>query len=587
MYETGSAYRVVADHVRSCVFLIAQGLNFDKEGRGYVLRKILRRALREGYILGLRKPFIYLLVDIVVNTFKEYYPYLKEKEEYIKNTIKNEEERFLNTIDKGIDLFNKEVKKNLNIFSSDVSFKLYDTYGFPLDLTKEMAKEKGIVVDEKGFDVLMDKQREIAKASWKGSGDIKLEGDFKELLGKENLFIGYESLGTNSKVMAILDEDFKSINILKKGSKAWLMLDKTPFYPEGGGQIGDRGELVDFAKVLDTKKFLGLNLSFVQAYNDININDELKAKVSSIRVEIQKHHSATHLLHFALREFLGNNISQAGSLVEANRLRFDFTYPKALSKEELSKIELMVNNSIFSALKTKIKYSNIVEAKKQGAIALFGEKYEDEVRVVSFGDESIELCGGCHVNNTLEIGMFIILKESGVSAGVRRIEAVCGKEAYNIFKRNKEILEDSMDLVKSKDLVKSIIKLKESLKEKEKQIRNLESSSKLDFKVSIINGVNVIIDELLFGDIKINIDEVKNKYSKLAIMLFSKKDGKLSIACACKGIDLDAVVWIKKVAPILGGGGGGRADFAQAGAKDYSKLAEAKEFSLKFLKENL
>ena len=345
LYESGASYRVIADHIRSSVFLLAQGLSFDKEGRGYVLRRILRRALRHGYLLGLKNPFMYKLVDKVCELMGGHYSYLNEKKENVKEQILLEEERFLSTIEKGIELFNEELKNTKEIFSGEVAFKLYDTYGFPLDLTTDMLRELNLKVDEAKFDELMKEQKDRAKASWKGSGDKIASGDFKLLLEDFGLnsFIGYENLESESKILAILDENFKKISNFKKGEKAWLMLDKTPFYATSGGQVADSGNLGK-SEILDVAKFLDINLCLVLANEDIKTNDVLLASVDKDkRAQVARHHSATHLLHYALREILGSHIAQAGSLVEENKLRFDFTHSKPLSEEELTKIENLVN----------------------------------------------------------------------------------------------------------------------------------------------------------------------------------------------------------------------------------------------------
>ncbi|ELE8711880.1 alanine--tRNA ligase, partial [Campylobacter coli] len=433
IYESGASFRVIADHIRSSVFLLAQGTSFDKEGRGYVLRRILRRALRHGYLLGLKKPFMYNLVDVVCKLMGEHYTYLNEKKDFIKEQICLEEERFLSTIENGIEIFNKELKNTKEVFSGEVAFKLYDTYGFPLDLTQDMLREKNLVVDEAKFEELMNEQKNRAKASWKGSGDKVASGDFKNLLEKfgENCFVGYEKTECQATVLALLDEDFKEVSSLK--GLGWVMLDNTPFYATSGGQIADTG-YIGTSEVLDTQKFFNLNLSLVKANEEIKLNDKIIAKIDTDkREQTARHHSATHLLHHALREILGSHISQAGSLVESNKLRFDFTHHKALSKEELESIEKRVNEMIISSSEAILENMPLEDAKKSGAIALFNEKYQGNVRVLTLG-ESKELCGGTHVKNTAQIGSFYIVKESGVSAGVRRIEAVVSRAALEFCK---------------------------------------------------------------------------------------------------------------------------------------------------------
>jgi alanyl-tRNA synthetase len=580
-----ASFRVIADHLRSCSFLLAQGVNFDKEGRGYVLRRIMRRAIRHGYLLGLRTPFMYKLVDALVANMGGHYAYLETQKESIKSAMMLEEERFFETIDAGISLFQKELENTKDIFSGEVAFKLYDTYGFPLDLTQDMLREQNIRLDIEVFDKQMSEQREKSKASWKGSGDAINSGDFKELLEAfgVNQFVGYEVTQAHSKVIALLDEDFKRVQSVQ--NSGWVMLDKTPFYAESGGQCGDGGSIDDAIKVTETRKFLELNLSHFEG--SLSVDDEVSASVDDSRAQIAKHHSATHLLHAALREILGTHIAQAGSLVEATRLRFDFSHPKALTKSELSSIEAWVNDKIDRALKSETEVTDVESAKQKGAIALFGEKYADEVRMVDFSGVSMELCGGTHVENTSEIGVFLITKESGVSAGVRRIEAICAKEALRFVKNLRDDLESIKDEIKNQDVLLGISKLKEQIKELKSELTSVQSSTKQELKSEVIDGVHVVIDTIENGDIKALIDEAKNKYDKIAVMLIQSKNDKVLIACGIKGVALKAGSWIKEIAPILGGGGGGRDDFAQAGGKDASKIKEALVASREYIKSNL
>lgn len=585
-YDSGASFRVISDHIRSTTFLLAQGVNFDKEGRGYVLRRILRRAVRHGYLLGIKEPFMYRLVDKVVELMGEHYDYLKEKKEYVKELIKLEEERFLATIAAGLDLFNEELAKTSSkTFSGEVAFKLYDTYGFPLDLTADMLREKGISVDEAKFDELMNEQKARAKASWKGSGDATKEsGDFKALLEEfgENEFIGYENLKSTSKILALLNSEFKRVNELKNGEIGYVMLDKTPFYAQSGGQCGDIG-LLGEDQVLDTKKYFGLNLSTIEAKNSIKIGDTVLCEVSLDRLEIRRHHSATHLLHAALRNVLGTSVAQAGSSVEANKLRFDFSHPKPVTKEELEKIENFVNEAILKGAKAKTEIMNIEEAKKSGAIALFGEKYADKVRVLTLGP-SKELCGGTHVENLNEIGSFFIVRESGVSAGVRRIEAVCSKAALELSKEFRKEINDIKDSLKGADPLLAIKKLKDEIKTLQNDLKNASNTKDLDIKD--INGTKVVVSKF-DGDIKSKIDELKNKFDKVVVFLASAKDGKVSLGAGSKNTRIKAGELVKKVAPLVGGGGGGRDDFATAGGKDESKIDEALNAATKFISENL
>lgn len=587
-YESGASYRVISDHIRSVTFLLAQGTTFDKEGRGYVLRRILRRAIRHGYLLGIKEPFMYRLVDKVCELMGGHYAYLNEKKAAVKEQIKLEEERFLATIASGLELFESELTRTKDIFSGEAAFKLYDTFGFPLDLTADMLREKGLKVDEAKFDELMSEQKARAKAAWKGSGDKSAKGDFKALLEKfgENKFSGYEELERTSKVLALLDEDFKETQILKAGEQGWAMFDVTPFYAQSGGQAGDSGEVAGAADVLDTQKFFGLSLSNVAVKKELKIGDVVKLKVSEQRAEIARHHSATHLLHSALRSVLGTHIAQAGSSVEANRLRFDFSHPKAVTAEELTKIENFVNAAISENIEAKTEIMDIEDAKNSGAIALFGEKYADKVRVLSFGEVSKELCGGTHVSNLSQIGAFFITKEGGVSAGVRRIEAVCSKAALNLAKAWRSEIEELKTELKSAEPIGAVKKLKaeiKSLKDKAKQAKNAHALACVN-----VNETKLCVAVLDGGDIKATIDEFKNENEKAAILLVQvNEEGKIALAAGVKNAALKAGEWVKFTAQILGGNGGGKDDFATAGGKNVLAIEDAMRQAFEFAKIKL
>lgn len=587
-YESGASYRVISDHIRSVTFLLAQGTTFDKEGRGYVLRRILRRAIRHGYLLGIKEPFMYRLVDKVCELMGGHYAYLNEKKAAVKEQIRLEEERFLATIASGLELFESELARTKDIFSGEAAFKLYDTFGFPLDLTADMLREKGLKVDEAKFDELMSEQKARAKAAWKGSGDKSAKGDFKALLEKfgENKFSGYEELERTSKVLALLDEDFKETQILKAGEQGWAMFDVTPFYAQSGGQAGDSGEVAGAADVLDTQKFFGLSLSNVAVKKELKIGDVVKLKVSEQRAEIARHHSATHLLHSALRSVLGTHIAQAGSSVEANRLRFDFSHPKAVTAEELTKIENFVNAAISENIEAKTEIMDIEDAKNSGAIALFGEKYADKVRVLSFGEVSKELCGGTHVSNLSQIGAFFITKESGVSAGVRRIEAVCSKAALNLAKAWRSEIEELKTELKSTEPIGAVKKLKaeiKSLKDKAKQAKNAHALACVN-----VNETKLCVAVLDGGDIKATIDEFKNENEKAAILLVQvNEEGKIALAAGVKNAALKAGEWVKFTAQILGGNGGGKDDFATAGGKNVLAIEDAMRQAFEFAKTRL
>ena len=572
-YEKGASYRVIADHIRSVSFLLAQGVNFDKEGRGYVLRRILRRAVRHGYLLGIKEPFMYKLVDTLCQIMGSHYTYLNEKKENIKELIRLEEERFLATISAGLELFNAELANTKDVFSGEVAFKLYDTYGFPLDLTADMLREKGLSVDSAKFDELMNEQKARAKASWKGSGDAKAEsGDFKELLEEfgENEFVGYDNLSWNSRILALLDENFKRVSSLNSGV-GYVLLDKTPLYARSGGQCGDTG-FVGKNEVLDTTKHFGLNLAQIKVKEPLKVSQSVEVKVNeSARLQTRRHHSATHLLHAALRKFLGEHIAQAGSSVEPNRLRFDFSHPKPVTSQELEQIESWVNAQIQKGAKAKTEIMDIKSAKNSGAIALFGEKYGEMVRVLTLG-ESKEFCGGTHVENINEIGSFFITKESGVSAGVRRIEAICADSATQYTNELRHELGECEIELKNADLLSAIKKLKAELKAAKDELKNASSNSSLES--FDIKGAKVVISEF-GGDIKSKIDELKNGADKVIAVLANVKDGKVSLAVGVKGCELKAGEIVSKIAPIINGGGGGRSDFATAGGKDPSRLNEA------------
>ena len=590
--ENIGSYRVIADHLRATSFMLSQGILFGNEGRPYVLRRILRRAIRHGYLIGFRKPFMAQLVDTLVNIMGGHYVELKDNTNYIKEQLTLEEERFFKTISAGITLFNDELENTKDIFSGEIAFKLYDTYGFPLDLTEDMLKDKGLKVDLDKFEELMTNQKTMAKAAWKGSGDSANEGDFKALLEKYGLneFVGYTNNTYNSKILALLDENFKEVESLEN-QIGWVLLDKTPFYATSGGQNGDIGA-IEFegknAVVLETSKFHNLNLSKVDVKDTkLNRNQNIEAVVIN-RHEIEKHHSATHLLQSALRIILGDSVSQAGSFNDANKLRFDFTYPKAMTNEQINEVEDLVNSMISRALKGKVEELPLELAKKKGAIAMFGEKYGEVVRVVSFGEDvSVEFCGGTHVRNVSEIGSFYIVKESGVSAGIRRIEAVVGASAIKYAKEQMNKLSEIQAELKSNDMIAGIKKLKNEIKELKNEIKNTQSKTSTPINEDSIGDTKVVVAVIENGDLKKIVDDMKNANEKLAILLLQAKDDKVLIVAGSKNTNIKAGDWIKNIAPIVGGGGGGRPDFATAGGKDITKIEEAKIAALTYAKENL
>ncbi|GAA8209569.1 alanine--tRNA ligase [Helicobacter pylori] len=572
--EFQPSFRVVADHARAVAFLLAQGVHFNKEGRGYVLRRILRRALRHGYLMGLKEAFLYKVVGVVCEQFSNAHAYLKESKEMVMKECFEEEERFLETLESGMELFNLSLK-HLNenkIFDGKIAFKLYDTFGFPLDLTNDMLRSHGACVDMQGFENCMQEQVKRSKASWKGKQN---NADFSAILNAyvPNVFVGYETTECSAKVLGFFDSGFKEITEANPNQEVWVLLEKTPFYAEGGGAIGDKGALLkdneEAAIVLDTKNFFGLNFSLLEIKKALKKGDQVIAQVSDERLEIAKHHSATHLLQSALREVLGSHVSQAGSLVESKRLRFDFSHPKALNDEELEKVEDLVNAQIFKHLNSHVEHMPLNQAKDKGALALFSEKYAENVRVVSFKEASIELCGGIHVENTGLIGGFRIVKESGVSSGVRRIEAVCGKAFYQLAKEENKELKNAKIALKNNDVIAGINKLKESVKNSQK------APVSVDLPVEKIHGVNLVVGVVEQGDIKEMIDRLKSEHERLLAMVFKKENERITLACGVKNAPIKANAWANEVAQILGGKGGGRGDFASAGGKDIEKLQAA------------
>ena len=590
--ENIGSYRVIADHLRATSFMLSQGILFGNEGRPYVLRRILRRAVRHGYLLGFRKPFMAKLLDTLISILGGHYTELVENQNFVKEQLTLEEDRFFKTIDLGMSLFNDELANTKDIFSGEIAFKLYDTYGFPLDLTEDMLRDRNLKVDLAKFDELMSNQKAMAKAAWKGSGDASNDGDFKQLIEKYgiNKFVGYENVTYKSKILALLDENFKEVSTLEKNSIGWVMLDFTPFYATSGGQSGDIGALEDnkhIAIIEDTQKFHGLNLSKVKVANSsLNQNETVDAVVVN-RYEIAKHHSATHLLQSALKMVLGDSVSQAGSLNDSSRLRFDFTYPKAMTTAQIDEVEDLVNTMISRGITGNIEELPIDQAKNKGAIAMFGEKYGDMVRVVSFSDVSVEFCGGTHVKNTADIGSFYVVKESGVSAGVRRIEAVCGAAAIAYTKEIINSMNEIKAEIKNNDVIAGIKKLKEQIKDLKKEVETAQSKTSAPISEELIGDTKVVVAVVENGDLKKIVDDLKNANEKLAVLLLQAKDDKVLIVAGSKNTNIKAGEWIKNIAPIVGGGGGGRPDFAQAGGKDVTKVEDAKIAALTYAKENL
>ncbi len=593
--------RVITDHIRAMTFLVADGVIPSNEGRGYVLRRLIRRAARHGKLLGIENDFLNTLSETVVELWGEAYPDLVEKLPQVQKIIKIEEEKFQETIDQGINILNEYidnmVKNNEKVLNGGMAFKLYDTYGFPLDLTKEILEEHSLSVDEAEFNSEMEKQRERARKA-------REEGD-NQAWGKDSLlsidsaikteFVGYTELEFNSKIVEVL-KDGDSTKLLNSNEKGIVLLDRTPFYPEGGGQVGDIGLLRGngfVARVNDTKKnSSGQILHFVEVTEGTLTNGtEVHSEIDKLqRLSTARNHSVTHLLHKALKEVLGEHVNQAGSMVMTDRLRFDFTHFEALKKEEIERIEEIVNDKIFEGLEVNAVETTLEEARKQGAAALFDEKYGDVVRLVKIGNYSKELCGGTHVSNSSQIGVFKILSESGIASGVRRIEAITGKKAYEYFVEMDTQISKMTDILKSnrKDITNKAQQVADETKLLEKEIEKLKSDlamSKLDDIINEsfdVNGVKVIakrIDGMDMNNLRQLGDKTKDSMSSVLIVFGSVLEDKVSLVTMAtkdlvsRGIHAGNI--IREVAKVTGGGGGGRPDMAQAGGKDPSKIDEA------------
>lgn len=604
--------RVITDHIRAMVFLVSDGVIPSNEGRGYVLRRLIRRASRHGKLLGLKKSFLYDLADVVIENFKEFYINLEDRRSQIKKIIQIEEEKFQETIDQGIEILKdyiEEIKnKDEKILSGYKAFKLYDTYGFPLDLTKEILEDEDLNVDEEQFNIEMENQRNRArnarekdnKNNWDNDNGLNLDLNIK------TKFEGYDKLSSDSKVIAII-KDSQSIDTLKENEEGYIIIENSPFYGESGGQVGDKGIFQNEyfkGNVIDTQKREEKLLHLIKVeYGNINVGDTLKAHVDkNRRLDIARNHSATHLLHRALRKTIGEHANQAGSLVTDKRLRFDFTHFEALTKIELMDIEKKVNDKIWESLGVEVIETSIDKAKEMGATALFDAKYGDEVRMVKMGDYTIELCGGTHVNNISQIGIFKILSESGIASGVRRIEAITGRKVYeNIINMDNTIESLSETLKSNKDnIIEKAKSTVEEVKTLQKQIDILNSkiaNSKLDNildGVYNLEGINIItkkVDGVDIDGLRQLGDKIKERLDKSVIVLATDKDNKVNfIATATdgavkKGIHCGNI--IREVAKATGGGGGGRPNMAQAGGKDASKIDAALDLVEMLVKEQL
>lgn len=597
--DKDTAFKVIADHIRTVAFAVGDGALPSNEGRGYVLRRLLRRAVRYAKKLNISRPFMFELVPVVGEIMQDYYPQVSEKADFIKRVIKNEEDRFHETLHEGLailsGLIKAEKEKGSDTIQGADVFRLYDTYGFPVELTEEYAGDEGMKIDHQGFETEMEAQRERARAARQDVGSMQVQGGILGDIRAESEFVGYNSIETQSKVIAIV-KDGQLVDEVSEGDEFHFILDATPFYAESGGQIADRGILeADGARVSvkDVQKAPnGQNLHHAIVETGTLVKDAaVQTKVDNAnRSRIVKNHTATHLLHQALKDVLGNHVNQAGSLVEPDRLRFDFSHFGQVTQEELERVETIVNEKIWQSISVETDYKPIAEAKAMGAMALFGEKYGDIVRVVQVGDYSLELCGGCHVPNTSVIGLFKIVSESGIGAGTRRIEAVTGEAAYQALNEQISILKNAASKLKTapKDVASRIDGLLGEIKQLQREneslaakLGNIEAGS-LASKVKEINGIPVITARVQAADmnsLRNMADDLKHKLGSGVILLGSTDGEKVNLIAAVTKDLIDkgyhAGKLVKEAAAICGGGGGGRPDMAQAGGKDPAKLDNA------------
>lgn len=597
--EQDVALKVIADHIRTVVFAAGDGVLPSNEGRGYVIRRLLRRAVRYGKVLGIEKPFLYQLTDTVGEIMGRHYPDIVEKKDLITKVIRLEEERFHETLSDGLailtDMIEEAKKEGRSAIHGAQAFKLYDTYGFPLDLTEDFAGEQGFDVDSEGFASAMEEQRERARSARQDQDSMNVQGGALADFSESSEFIGYDKLQTQSKVIALI-EDNQSVEGVKEGTECQVILDQTPFYAESGGQVADQGiirtEQAEVRVLSVSKAPHGQHVHAARVVSgELRNGDVVKASVDEKqREEITKNHTATHLMHKALKEVLGTHANQAGSLVEAERLRFDFSHFGSISGEELTEIERKVNEQIWLSTNVVIEHMAIDESKSMGAMALFGEKYGDVVRVVQVADYSIELCGGCHVGNTAQIGLFKIISESGIGSGIRRIEAVTGRNAYEYVEKQLQQLQEAANLLKSnvsdvpKKLEAAMVQWKEVQRENESlraKLSRVEAGS-LSERVRTVGGISLITAVVQAADmdtLRNMADELKNKLQSGIIVLGAAADNKVSLIAAVtpdltkQGYHAGKI--IKEAASICGGGGGGRPDMAQAGGKNPDRLADA------------
>ncbi len=597
--QSDIAMKIICDHSRAATFMIGDGVIPSNEGRGYVLRRLIRRAIRKGKSLGIHNEFLTKTAKVVIDNWKEAYPELSEKESYILKVVSLEEERFKITIDQGLELLMKEIQilkeTNKKELDGKVAFKLYDTYGFPSELTEEILKENGFSLNKEQFNEVMEEHRQMARDARKSTGASGWKENDFTLNTDKTIFAGYNNLEELSEVIAVVAGS-EQVNTINEGQAGIVVLDKTPFYAEGGGQTGDTGEFIAdgmLSNVTDTKKFnhdIYLHETSV-VKGSISVGDTITAKVNADkRKNTAKNHTCTHLLHKVLKQMLGDHVNQAGSYVSEDRLRFDYTHFEAVDHETLKEIEKRVNEAILSDYLVKTDVLSMEEAKKTGATALFDEKYEEMVRVVSVGDFSKELCGGTHIDETAKIGMFKIISEGSIASGVRRIEAITGRAAINYLQELDKLTDElSISMKTTKDeLLSKVNLLKKEAKDKEKEIQKLNNeilkcniSEFLD-KYEEINGIKLFA--LVFKDKDANslreiADRIKDRNESCAVILASDLGDKvLFVSAVTKDLvksGIHAGNMVKEAALIAGGGGGGRPDFAQAGGKFPEKIDEA------------
>lgn len=597
--------RVIADHAKAMTFLVSDGVIPSNEKRGYVLRRLIRRAYRHGKLLGIEGPFLNKIVDKVIETYKVEYDELVDNMDNIHKVISDEEDRFQKTINQGLEKLDSLIadmeKNNIKILDGSEAFKLYDTYGFPLDLTKEILEEKNLDVDDEKFEEEMENQRNLARNARKTDNKHKHDNLLADHLEKTD-FQGYENFDLEGKLLAIFVDGEENSSI-KAPNKGIIVSDKTSFYPEGGGEVADTGFIKTSnacAKVVDVQKKNDIIFHYVEVTEGEFAKGSVARFVIDLerRLDIQRNHSATHLLDKALKNVLGQNINQAGSLVDEDKLRFDFTYNKALSNEELRKIEEEINAKIREQLPVKKEYMDYKKSEELGAVALFEDKYKDIVRVVSMGDYSIELCGGCHVNNTAEVLMFKIKSESSAAAGVRRIEAITGKAVFEeLISKENAIKEIANDLDANINNIKSKINsLKSEIASKDSEIKRLKSQSNKDVyselksKIEKVNGVNLLIakfDNASVDELRELENKFKNEYDNLVIIFATVSDKIIFTVSVDDNLTdkYNAGKIVREIAQITGGNGGGKKNFAQAGGSDISALDKALKRAYEIIKE--